>query len=553
MRRQLLGLLALLLLTALLTPSVAQAEGRAEIELIVDYLNRHQVTILLPEGIDPEPLVEQIATRVRSPLVAISDWAESEAGHAWLYSAPQLVHGAGVQKAELWDFNGLAETAVTMGLVEGVNLFVVTNQPSGALHYDVYLSDQGYELSPSAADSLELWWGFGLSPGGPAPVLSALFWLKPRADLVTLSALWIPPLAALLFWLLRQSALRRYSWQRFWSWAAVWASVVAAILSQWQAVGNYLLGPAWGWLSDATLLATMLIPFAWATTIVQLPGQRQQARQRQQTWSWRRYLRDRLRETAWLGMLLAIGMTWLQLLQTWQRSSLQLALAAGLLSVALVTWAASGLLPILAWGRRPSTDLGAEAMVRSLSGRLRLPPPQLHFISAERAAGANAFATGTLVTRIYLTQLLWDSLNRQEQQFILAHELAHLRRRDPWRLLAVMLLPIELLALGGGMIWLIDGDWPVTLAAGLLIASAIFTLYVALPYRRRAELQADALALQATADLPSAISALQKAQTINRAHGIQGSQLTHPRLDWRLQSLCRSDRPGQAHSPAKGD
>lgn len=536
-------LAVLVLVTYLVLPApLAEAADSADIELVIDYLNRHQVTLIIPEGLPPDALREQVSNMVASPLILQSDWDAEDGMHIWLYDAPQLVTGGGAQKAELWDCGQLAAAAAASGLSGGVNLFLVVNQPAGAMSYDVYVSDQGTELSPVAADGLEIWWGFGLRPDGPAPILSLLIWLRPLINLITLAPLWVPFLiCCLLLAFSRQLSLRAFGrLQQMVSWSVILLSVLLAFLLQWQGVFAFLLGSPAGLPGLLSLLLTAFVPFAWAALLLRLPWHRRLARERQRRWTLRLYLADSWRL---LVGFLTIGLMtfgWFAAVEAWARTNLWLSIGGGLLLMALLV----GILieggMVLRFGRRPATDFGAEAMIRSLSARLRISPPRLHFIPVDKLPQANAFAAGLLFPRVYVTELLWDSLNQTEQQFILAHELAHTQRRDTLRLFALFLLPVWLLASSLILLLFLEDNWALGAAGGLLLAAVAFTLGVTMPIRRSLELRADELALQATGDLLAAETALR------RMHGeVQPSKrlsrpATHPNLVSRLERLRKA-------------
>lgn len=538
---QLLAVLALLFVLGW-PGHAAEAVDGADIELIIDYLNRHQVTVIIPAGVSPDALRDQISEMISSQLFLQSDWDTDDGMHIWLYDAPGLVTGAGLQKAELWDCSQLAATAAASGLPAGVNLFLVVNQPAGAMSYDVYLSDQGTELSPVASNELEIWWGFGLQPDGPAPVLSALLWLRPLLNPITLTPLWIPLLGACS--LLAFSRRLRFALfarlQLVVSWIVIPFSVLLAFLLQWQGVTAFLLGSNTGLPGLASLLLTAFAPFAWSVLILRLPFHLRLAQERQSRWTLRRYLADSWRLIVGFLTIGAMTLAWFAAVESWARTSLWLAIVGGLLLITVLV----GILieggMVLRFGKRRATDFGAEAMIRSLSARLRIDPPQLHFIPTDRLAQANAFAAGLLFPRVYVTQLLWDNLNQGEQQFILAHELAHTKRRDTLRLFSLFLIPVWLLASSLILLLFVEGNWAVGAAAGLLLLAVGLTLGVTMPTRRSLESAADVLALQITGDPLAAEAALRRMHGGNGTGRKWGRPATHPNLGSRLEQLRKA-------------
>ncbi|MGI6358598.1 MAG: M48 family metallopeptidase [Bacillota bacterium] len=532
-------LLILVSCSGSVTPRALAADG-AEVELIIDYLHHHQVTVIIPDQVSPAPLRDLISDITGSRLHLEGEWTEEDGMHVWLYSAPQLIPGAGVQKAVLWDTTRLADVAAGIGLTAGTNLFLVVNQPQGMLGYDLHVNDQGYELHPVAADEREVWWGFGLQPGGAAPRLSVLLWLRPRLTWVTLSALWIPLLGALALWLLS----RRLQYRLFCRihtiafWLLLVATMAMANLMRWQAVFSWLLGSPAGFLGQLSWLLVSSITFSWAATLLRLPLHLRLVKQRGQRWTVLRYFEDNWRLLAGLLLLFGAVSLWFGLVDLLSRRGFAAVLLGGLLALTLLLWLAAEFAPYFRFGRQTLPEAQAEELLVELAQRLQLAVPRLYLIPSAFIWQANAFASGMLSPRVHVTRLLWDTLSPRERQFILAHELAHLRRRDPWRLFTLYALPAWLVAGSLVLLEMVDAGWALLVAGVSLLVAALFVMLVALPDRRRSELSADALAVQATGDLAAAASALQRVQRrVSSGGRFRRLLRTHPLLETRLQAL----------------
>lgn len=92
----------------------------------------------------------------------------------------------------------------------------------------------------------------------------------------------------------------------------------------------------------------------------------------------------------------------------------------------------SGPLVLALYRARPADETSAPALVRTmreLSGRAGLPAPRVWLIED---AAPSAFATGLLRSRstVAVTTGLVALLSERELRAVLAHELAHIRRRD---------------------------------------------------------------------------------------------------------------------------
>lgn len=148
--------------------------------------------------------------------------------------------------------------------------------------------------------------------------------------------------------------------------------------------------------------------------------------------------------------------------------------------------------------------------------------------------------------RIRVTRALVDSLEEKELEWVLAHEVAHSRRkhwRRRWWL--ILLLPMAffpmLTGTIGDHIWS-DAPW-VPLAIFALPTSCFLLGWLVLnPRARQAEYDADRDALAATRDLASAESALRKMaenSSLPYVHDMDDLP-THPKLSKRLDALRKA-------------
>lgn len=141
---------------------------------------------------------------------------------------------------------------------------------------------------------------------------------------------------------------------------------------------------------------------------------------------------------------------------------------------------------------------------------------------------------------IMLTDYLLEHLSRREVDAILAHELAHLKRRHP----VLLSLPI-IAALGFGY-WGEDLGVEVRgLPYGAMFPLCLMIgLGMFLLLKRRFEGSADAAALRLTNDPESLISALAKLDTLNRMplqwRRFQSSLITHPSIPRCAHRIARS-------------
>jgi Zn-dependent protease with chaperone function len=173
--------------------------------------------------------------------------------------------------------------------------------------------------------------------------------------------------------------------------------------------------------------------------------------------------------------------------------------------------------------------------VFDLAGRAGVRLQQLYVVPFRRLRMANAFAVqGNVVT---LTDLLLRELDRDEVGAILAHEMAHLARRDPSKLALILVaslaVPMATATIGG-------------YAPAAVVLAACLTAQLAL--RRRIEYAADARALTLGVRPEALVTGLvrlhQLSQIPVRWSRLCEAFLTHPsseRRALRIAQLARLD------------
>lgn len=165
----------------------------------------------------------------------------------------------------------------------------------------------------------------------------------------------------------------------------------------------------------------------------------------------------------------------------------------------------------------------------ALAARAGISVRQLYVMPRSRERLANAFASNQ--GAVLVTDYLLAHLGRDEVDAVMAHELAHLRRRDPQRL-AAALLGVSLLSVAA---WYLTGSVPATGAAFAAGAAAFFA------FCRRLEYGADAGALQLGARADALVSGLVRVARLNHVpprwgRGLEWT-LTHPSLERRARAL----------------
>ena len=175
-----------------------------------------------------------------------------------------------------------------------------------------------------------------------------------------------------------------------------------------------------------------------------------------------------------------------------------------------------------------------------MANRLGVKLQQIYVLPAGKAQMANAFARSG--NTIAFTDYLLQRMTRREVNYILGHELTHLRLRH--------LRKLSTAIVGCVVFCILAQEWLGAFLPGsvFLRSAAFFVVMTTGTYfwSRRFEFEADAGAVEATGDPQAAISALFKLASLN-LHPLQWSKwsekwLTHPSTLRRAQAIARKAR-----------
>jgi Zn-dependent protease with chaperone function len=193
-----------------------------------------------------------------------------------------------------------------------------------------------------------------------------------------------------------------------------------------------------------------------------------------------------------------------------------------------------------------------EEKIRSLAARYGVGGATiLRFDMSRQTKKANAFVTGVFGTeRIALADTLLDEFAEDETLFVVAHELGHYVKRDPWVAIALGtgLLALPLL-LGNRIVRRTTGRdtgdiGPAMRLAFYLSIGQLAAMPIANAFSRMIERRADRFAVTATDDPASGARAFRRLRDQNLAEdeGPKWSELlfsSHPSLGSRIAALER--------------
>ena len=172
-----------------------------------------------------------------------------------------------------------------------------------------------------------------------------------------------------------------------------------------------------------------------------------------------------------------------------------------------------------------------------LAQRLGVKLQQVYVVPAGKGQMANAFArTGNTIA---FTDFLLQRMSRPEVNYVLGHELTHLKLKHPGKIAGARVASMFGAFFVVGMAAPFGLESPVLRYGIILAVVTLFPLF----WSRRFEYAADAGAVELTADPRSAISALFKLSSLNMMplHWSKWSEkwLTHPSSLRRAQVIAR--------------
>jgi STE24 endopeptidase len=191
-----------------------------------------------------------------------------------------------------------------------------------------------------------------------------------------------------------------------------------------------------------------------------------------------------------------------------------------------------------------------EQRIRALASRFGVGGATiLRFDMSRQTKKANAFVTGVFGTeRIAIADTLLDEFAEDETLFIVAHELGHYVKRDPWVAIALgtALTALPLL-IGTSTVRRTTGRDVADPATAMRLMfymslGGLFGMPVANAFSRMIERRADRFALEVTKDAASGVRAFRRLRDQNLAEdeGPKWSELlfsSHPSLGSRIAAL----------------
>ena len=180
---------------------------------------------------------------------------------------------------------------------------------------------------------------------------------------------------------------------------------------------------------------------------------------------------------------------------------------------------------------------------QSYAGRIGIKHIQVYSVPWKPFRIANAFQVGPSFSySVYVTDLLTESLDKDEQDFVILHEIFHAKRKHILKLLIPLVIIIFLLYDIKAVPFNLLGNPIIEI---VLVLSYLFGLLSAFPlvlayFSRRNETEADLFAVSFSRNFKAAETALKKIEAINsNPLTAQTHKLlrTHPSVDERISRI----------------
>ncbi|MDG7001344.1 MAG: M48 family metalloprotease, partial [Nitrososphaerota archaeon] len=186
----------------------------------------------------------------------------------------------------------------------------------------------------------------------------------------------------------------------------------------------------------------------------------------------------------------------------------------------------------------PLTDEHLLASFHDLARKMGVENVNLYSVDWEKFKIANAFQVGPRKFSVYVSNYLLEGMSAEEVSAVMAHELAHAKKKHVAKSLALFLFP-----LAASMNILIVGATFMEnniVVAAILIVTGVGSIFVipriAFHFRRNFELEADAVAARTIDDPRAMITALKKLADLSLIPAAKGSA-THPSIMVRVQRI----------------
>jgi len=190
-----------------------------------------------------------------------------------------------------------------------------------------------------------------------------------------------------------------------------------------------------------------------------------------------------------------------------------------------------------------STQIQSEVIrsgVSHIASSTSMPEFTIRIVPEKKMKVANAYCTGILSNKVYVTDYLLENLTENEALVILAHELGHVIYRHNLKTLALTFFLLFASAVMFFSYLYISNE----LASALLTQAGIFLFILGIPalvpaVKRGYELQADMFASRFQTE-EAAVNALLKTNYLNLTPVQASGGITHPPLPIRINRMRRA-------------
>lgn len=185
----------------------------------------------------------------------------------------------------------------------------------------------------------------------------------------------------------------------------------------------------------------------------------------------------------------------------------------------------------------PTTDESVLSSFSGLANKMSISHVNLYSIDWKKFKIANAFQAGPSKFSVFVSNYLLENMSNEEVNAVMAHELAHAKRKHVMKISGLLLLSsiigIDLFVVAAAL-----GQTSIWAAVPILAGFVVLFLgpQLVLRLQRKFELEADEIAVRALGEGRPLVSALQKLVELNLVPADRKSG-THPSVAKRIKRI----------------
>ncbi len=357
---------------------------------------------------------------------------------------PGVMRHQGMMASQTFDFTELAAALRPIGAQQLTVSLSRPEFPSGEFSPGNQMSIPEYHSATSAT------YAFVLSEKPAPAIISLSFGLNQKAILIVAGQLGLFLLVPtiLLMWL-RRAALRRGQEDRIAAWFSyfraasltvngfilLWFVTDLNCREQLTRIANFLL-PEKGWAASLVHIPILFGPAALIYLASVLLSHRVFVEVRGTNWSRRNYVAQQMLQVGGVWLPMAFLLAGITALTKQPQIATALFFGAFLVRIVCLQW----MMKLMQSYPQPLTTGDLRDRIMSMATKMGVKVKQIMVLPAGKAQIANAAAASN--NMVLFTDYLLQKLNRREVDAVAAHELTHLKKSHPAKLVLAMLAAV---------------------------------------------------------------------------------------------------------------